>query len=138
MTAARKTPDTGIEGLAPPRTIDVVAGGQTLHIAPASISNLAAMLRDGKDVYAALGDQPLTQLFADHTEALIDICTHGTGISRDDIADMNGDEFLSVLSAVLEANADFFIHRLRPALESLFSQLHTAIVPQNSAPPSSD
>ncbi len=138
MTASQ-APDLGIVGLAPPRTIDVLAGGETLHISPAPISALGSMLREGKNIFAALNDgESLAEIFVDHTTALIDICAYGTGKTTAQISALPGDEFMVLLGAILEVNADFFTRRLRPAMESMIDRMTAAIGPQNSDHASTD
>lgn len=139
MSDTNPSPDLSIEGLATPRSIDVVAGGETLHISPAPISALGAMLREGKNIFAALNDgKALAEIFVDHTMALIGICAYGTGKTIAQIGALPGDEFMVLLGAVLEVNADFFTHRLRPAMESMVDRMTTAISLQDSGPASID
>ena len=108
-----------LDALAPPRTIRVCVAGQDLDIAPAPVSALAAMLRDGGDVFAALGTLPLLALFAQHSDGLIAIAAHGSGRRPDWIGTLQGDEFFDLLGAVIEVNSDFFAHRLLPAMNKL-------------------
>lgn len=108
-----------IAAIAPPPTIAVQAGDRALVIAPASVRALAGMLRDGGDVFAAIGTLPLLALFAQHADGLIAIAAHGSGLTRDEVAALPGDAFFALLGAVIEINADFFAHRLLPAMNQL-------------------
>ena len=109
----------GIDAIAPPPTVTVQVGDRALVIAPASVRALAGMLRDGGDVFAAIGTLPLLALFAQHADGLIAIAAHGSGLTRDEVAALPGDAFFTLLGAVIEINADFFAHRLLPAMQQM-------------------
>lgn len=111
--------NAALDALAPPRSITLRIGERTLDIAPAPVSALAAMLRDGGDVFAALGTLPLLALFAQHSDGLIAIAAHGSGLSRAEVGALQGDAFFDLLGAVIEVNSDFFAHRLLPAMNKL-------------------
>ncbi len=125
-----------LDALAPPRTLSVCVAGKVLEIAPAPVSALAAMLRDGGEVFAALGTLPLLALFAQYSEGLIAIAAHGSGLSRTEVGALQGDAFFDVLGAVIEVNSDFFAHRLLPAMNRLMEAAARGISETPLPPPS--
>ena len=82
------------------------------------------MLRDGKAVFAAMdNDVSMAEIFANHTEDLITVCAHGSPLRRDQVSELSGCDFMTLLGAVLEANLDFFIRQLRPAMDKMMTKL---------------
>lgn len=128
----------GIEGLAPPSRLAIVIGGEELSITPAAISDLGAMLRDGKAVFVAMDEGvSMAEIFSTYTEDLITICAHGSPLTREQVSGLSGCDFMTLLGAVLEANLDFFIRRLRPAMDQMMTRLLGVIsaldLPQQSS-----
>ena len=113
--------------VAEPRTLHV--GGKELQIAPLKVRQLPAFVRIAKPLIdelalvTVLGPLEIADLIGTHGEQLVEAAAVATGepvlwIGALDLAD-----FVDLVSAVVEANADFFVRRLVPALDLATSRM---------------
>ena len=112
-----------------PTTRTVTFGGQPRVVHPLRVGQIPSFARAIKPIFAALAgslkpaplgqedagggefDISLEQLFdliAEHGENLIEIVAIATKIDKATVEDADTGDFVSLLRAVLEVNADFF------------------------------
>jgi hypothetical protein len=76
------------------------------------------------------------QGLAEAEGAFLDVGEIGTGLSRDDIAALNGAQIVRLIGAVLVVNADFFVHHLGPEVQTVSQRLADVIGSPGGTSPS--
>lgn len=112
----------------PEQTVEV--GGRTFTVRPLTIGQLPAFTRALKPVMPALGPllggaegrnpvellPALTELIAEHGDALIEAVALALRVPRKDVEELDPMAFLALILPVIKVNADFFARRLQPVL----------------------
>ncbi|MGH7343280.1 MAG: DUF6631 family protein [Candidatus Rokuibacteriota bacterium] len=101
----------------PPVPESLVIDGETIEISPLRIGELPAFTRAIKPFAEQLaGEMHWPSLVADHGEAVLEALAIATRRPREWVDGLALDEAVTLASAVFEANADFFIRRVRHAI----------------------
>lgn len=75
--------------------------------------------------------QNIVQMITQHYDYLVGIvCVACTGVNKEKIDDMLPDDFVNLVSGVIEVNADFFVQNLLPMILGRVESLKSKI-PQN-------
>lgn len=103
--------------------------GETVTVSPLTVRQIPAFARAIKpsfpelaSVFGGLMDgaeidpQVIVDLLADHGDALIDATAVATGKPAEWIGESDAAEFIGLVRAVIEVNADFFAQRLGPTM----------------------
>jgi hypothetical protein len=119
-----------------PVTREVAYRGGALTVSPLTVGQIPAFSRTIAPMFAALADifthppsgagaggggellvdvQDLLELAGEHGDRMIDAVAIATGQKREDIAAGNPAEFIDLLVAVIEVNADFFARAMAKA-----------------------
>jgi hypothetical protein len=107
---------------AAPQTIKV--RDVDLQIRPIKFGQLHQVIELLGPALAELGGAtPGHELLARHAGRLVPLVALLTGAERKWLEDLDLDEVAPVIAALVEANADFFVNRMAPALESAVSQI---------------
>jgi hypothetical protein len=103
----------------------VKVGGRELELRPIRFGQLHQVISMLGPVLADWGDEALPDavLLQRHAERLVPLAALLTGQDRKWIEDLPLDEAGKLIAALVEANADFFVNRLAPALESAVSRI---------------
>lgn len=104
---------------AEPVTVKVAGGA--IEVRPMTALTAARFARAAKPFLGALEFSEgavidVGELMADHGEALIDAVAIAAGHPVDFVGELALDDFADLAAAVLEANIDFFAHRLLPRI----------------------
>lgn len=118
-----------------PRRIEI--GGKTVTIAPLKVRQIPAFARHVGPAATELFAGNLAGALALHGEGLIAAVAVATGEEAGWIGDLDADEFLRLVGEVVEVNADFFAHRVSPALSQTVARLTQALTPGATPSPSS-
>lgn len=115
----------------------VHAGGREIAITPIKVRELPAFMRAVEPVLgmASAGADMMT-LISHNAEAVIEATAIGARVERDFIDGLDLDDLIAVTSAVIEANADFFVQRLLPAFMAASERLAEKLAGSNSTPAS--
>ena len=108
---------------------DVTVAGRTLTILPLTIGQLPRFVRaiqPAAPLFGGSQDLDWVALIAQHGEALIEAAAVATAIDSKEIETLAPDEFALLCGAVFEANVDFFVRRLGPALERVSDRILAA------------
>lgn len=103
---------------------NVTVAGQSITVRPLTIGQLPRFVRAIRPAWPQLaghGEEEESPdwlaLVAEHGEALIEAAAVATGIESKKIEALAPDEFVVLCGAMFEANIDFFVQRLGPAME---------------------
>ncbi len=99
-----------------PRT--VAAGGKTIDVLPLRVRQIPGFTRAVVPVLGPLGTGDLATAIAVGGEDLVSAVAIATGEPEDWLGELLPDEFLALVTAVVEVNADFFARRVLPALNA--------------------
>lgn len=106
-----------------PQPRRIAAGGETIDVLPLKVRQIPAFSRAIAPSLQALAANNWVGALALHGEALIEACAAATGRSSEWLGELDPDEFLALVTAVLEVNGDFFVRRLLPAIEQAAASL---------------
>lgn len=116
----------------PPRSVSV--GGQRIDVTPIRVRELAAFAAAMRPLAQALADGvELPWLLAEHTGALIATVAVGARVETAWIEGLGLDELLDLAEAVIEVNADFFVHRLAPRLTQSAARISATLTAAGSS-----
>lgn len=107
---------TELETLIPqPVTLEIA--GETLEITPVVIGEIPRLLKAIQPFAGQLTEEPdWVGLLAEHGEAVLDALAVCSRKPRGWIDSLALDEAIQLFEAVFEANADFFVRRVAPAI----------------------
>lgn len=124
---------SGLDTLFPaPRP--VAFGGGTVDVFPLRLARLVAFSRAIRPALPLLLTGQIHVAIDQHFEDIRRSVSIATGLEEVALDQAWGDEFADLLAAVMEANLDFFVSRLVPALQRLVPVL-TAMRASPTAPP---
>jgi len=109
-----------------PDSSELSFGGKPVHIKPLTIGRLPAFTRAVTPIFdplmvivAGKGAPPVDALLAlisDHGERLIEAVSIATRLPVEELREAAPDEFLTLATAAIRVNVDFFKGRLTPAI----------------------
>lgn len=111
--------------------------GKNVTVAPLKVRQIPPFLRAAGPAAQALFMGDLAGALAVHGESLIHALAVATGEPADWLGELAADEFLTLLGEVVEVNADFFAHRVSPALTATVDKLSQALTAGATPSPSS-
>lgn len=104
-----------LAALAPqPRRVSLA--GRDFDLLPLRMRQLPAFARHVEPVLPLLMGGRYIQLITDHSEAMLEAVAIATGADRTWLDDLYPDQFVELLTPVVEVNADFFGRRILPAV----------------------
>ncbi len=112
-------------------------GGKSVTVAPLRVRQIPPFLRAAGPALSGLFAGDLAGALATHGEALIEAVAVATGEPAEWLGELEADEFLRLAVEVVEVNADFFVRRVSPALETTVTRLTAAMTPGATPSPSS-
>lgn len=104
-----------------------VIGGKHIAIAPLKVRQIPPFMRAIGPAAGLLFSGDLAGALGAHGEELIHAVAVATDQPADWLGDLDADEFLRLVGDVVEVNADFFAHRVTPALEATVGKLMSAL-----------
>lgn len=85
------------------------------------------------EIASMVGDdakqQDIPSLIARHYDDLVALVCVACPVQRAHIDDMHLDDFVSLVGAVIEVNADFFTKSLLPTMKGVFGSLREKVLP---------
>jgi hypothetical protein len=103
-----------------PPEVSLTLGGRSVVVRPLTIGQLPRFVRALQGAMPQLsveGELDWISLVGEHGEGLIAAAAVATGEQQKDIEALPPDEFVLLCGAIFEANMDFFVRRLAPAME---------------------
>jgi hypothetical protein len=123
-----------------PQGKEVTVKGEQLVIKPLGFGKfpkLLHLLKGIQDVKATPEGKPMkmdtVDLIVNNADSVVEFCALCTGKPRSYFDDVPMDEAVSLVSALVAVNADFFVKRLQPKLLGVLSEV-TALVGGLSSP----
>ena len=101
-----------------PQPRPVTAGGKTINVLPLKVRQIPGFTRAIVPVLAPLGAGDLATAIAVGGEDLVRAVAIATDQPEDWLGELLPDEFLALVTAVVDVNADFFARRVLPALNA--------------------
>lgn len=116
---------------------ELTVGGEQLEVRPLTVGQLPAFMRAirGIELLWTAAELDVAALVADHGEALIEAAAIATVRPAEWVRGLGLDEFMQLVAAVLEINADFFVRRVLPGLTGVLERLTTVMAGVTSSPP---
>lgn len=87
---------------------------RTLYVTEIRVAEFSAMLRACETVFEMIAALDVRAAMLRDPDAVINVITVGSRLPRSEIEALALDELLRLGAAVLQVNADFFVHRLAP------------------------
>lgn len=104
-----------LEKIAPiPVKVDVA--GERLCITPIKTRELPPMMRAVAPILAEIQSGDILGALAKNADSLVESVAIGCRKPREWADDLDVDDLVAAAAAVMESNADFFVHRVLPAL----------------------
>jgi DNA replicative helicase MCM subunit Mcm2 (Cdc46/Mcm family) len=110
--------------------------GRSITIAPIKIRQLPAFVRAVEPVAKALAHGDVLAAMAQHAEALIEAVCIGAGVERAWLEEREVDVLVELAAEVIEVNADFFVQRILPKIETASGAISSLSLPAASTPSS--
>lgn len=111
-----------------PQPHPVTIDGETLTLTPITVGQLPTVMRALRGVnLERLADtdlQGLIDLIADHGDAIVTAVAAASRQTPERVAALDLMDFIGLLTAVIEVNADFFALRVAPAIALTRTRLH--------------
>jgi len=125
-----------------PEVRHLLIGGKSVSVAPLKVRQIPPFMRAIGPAAALLFSGDMAGALAWHGEELIQAVAVATGEPAAWLGDLDADEFLRLVGEVVEVNADFFAHRVTPALEATVAKVTRTLTPgatpsQSSSPAAS-
>jgi hypothetical protein len=147
MSETPKPGDTGLAALLP-AVIEITVGGRPLTIRPAPFRHTLQMLavagpiledftKEGVD--AELNADLVMRLMTRHAEAIAPLCAIASGQDQAWVDALDREDGVKLFSAVLRANADFFLKAVTQVLLTIVSRRlgkSSSSDPMKDSPPS--
>jgi len=111
----------------------IVVGGKTLAITPLKVRQIPAFVRAIAPAANLLTSGRIAEAVALHGEGIATSMTVACDESEEFIGELLGDEFLSLVSAVMEVNGDFFARRVVPQITAIQEKAERAAMAMNGA-----
>lgn len=96
---------------------------QRKEIVPIKVRDLPAFVSAVEPIARELAAGDILGALARHADGVIDATAIGAGVDRAWLEDQTPDVLVDLAAQVLEANADFFVHRVLPRLEAAAERL---------------
>lgn len=113
------------EELLPPLPSEFKLGDRVIEVKALNMGQLLRVLelfKGGKlETLDASGD--LFEWIEKLPDEMIGLVMIATGLTRDQMDELETDQFVNLLSAILEKNRDFFFRKLGPALRALLARV---------------
>lgn len=106
---------------------EIVVGGKTLAITPLRVRKIPAFTRAIAAAAPLLMDGKTGAAVALHGEDIITAMVVATGEPESMIGDLLPDEFLLLVSTVMEVNGDFFARRVAPLIMAIQAKAEAAV-----------
>ncbi len=119
-----------------PQPLVVEAGGEKIEITPILTRELAPMIEACRPIMTELATGDPLMALANHPAALLRAVAIGARIDEARLGALPLDETLALAAAVIEANADFFVRRLSPAMNAAMERVTKTLAGSNSMPAS--
>ncbi len=113
-------------------------GGATYRVRPVTLRQLPAFAR----LFEALvpAGQQVAEItlarVAEHSSLIAETLAALTGGTPDAILDLDADDLLRLVGALIAENIDFFARRIAPALGDIVTGISAALPPASGQPPS--
>ncbi len=120
---------------------EIVVGGKTLAVTPLRVRQVPAFTRAIAAAAPLLMDGKIGAAVALHGNDIITAMAVATGEPETMIGDLLPDEFLLLVSTVMEVNGDFFARRVAPLIMAIQAKAEAAMKTMagaTSSPSSSD
>lgn len=126
-------------GALAPAPHELTIAGEALAVLPLRVGQIPPFLRAAGPLIAEIGlaRPDWLYLLAEHGERLVAAIGIAVGRPAEWVAALEPDEAIRLAAAVLEVNADFFMRRMAPAMESLAQALERALPAAAGPTPSS-
>lgn len=117
--------------LASPAIVAIATRGGEFVASPVRMGKLAAFTAAAMpmigDILAVMdGDVSPTTLLQ-HEKPLFEMVSICTGLNQDQYDDFLPDDYLALVGAVVEVNADFFVQKLLPTLSSRIDSIKSKV-----------
>lgn len=115
----------GVDVISPPLGGAVMFAGREIQVRPLTIGQIPGVMRalKGVDLSRGLDLADVPALIADHGEGVMLAVSVATGVTLDEVKASPVDEFVALLTAVIEVNADFFVQRVAPVLNGALARV---------------
>lgn len=112
-------------------------GGKNVTVAPLKVRQIPPFVRAIGPAFGPVASGDIAAAVGLHGEALIEALAIATGEPADWLGDLDADEFMRLVSEVVEVNADFFVHRIAPMLSASVAKVTRTPTPGATPSPSS-
>lgn len=92
--------------------------GREITVAPIKIKHLSAFVRTIEPIVQAVAEGDILAALGRNADALIEAVCIGAGVERAWLEEREVDVLVELAAEVIEVNADFFVQRILPKIET--------------------
>lgn len=113
--------------------MQITVADRALTITPVTVRDLPAFLAAVEPIARELAAGDLLGALSRQAEHVIAATAIGSGVEREWLNARTADDLITLASAVIEVNADFFVRRVIPAIEQAAAALN-GLTPTGGTP----
>ena len=109
---------------------EVEIRGRKIRVEPVKLKNLPAFSRASVKIFglfSGTGGQPDFLKIAENMDAVGEVLQAGTGLTAEEVGELDASEALALLSSVVGVNASFFVSGVLPAVQGFTKNLTSAL-----------
>lgn len=109
----------GQDFFAEPKTVEI--GGERYEVRVLPVKHLSKAFRLAAPIVSALssGGGDVVAAIVENTDSVIELVALSTGREAKEIGELSPADLLTLATAIIEANSDFFSRRINPAMDDL-------------------
>ncbi len=105
----------------------ITVAGKHLSIEPVKVRDLPAFLAAVEPILGELAKGDVLAAIARHADRVIAAAAIGAGVERAWLEEQTPDALVEIAAAVLEVNADFFVRRVLPVIQTTAARLTQSV-----------
>ena len=107
-----------------PKTVTV--RDKTIEVSPLSVKNIGKAVTYVEPLIKELAENGVAPMvILKHTDEVIALCALATNQDADFLGELNAAELLSIITLVVQVNADFFVSAIMPQMTNLMKSVQT-------------
>lgn len=120
-------PDTADLDILVAQSSPLMCAGEAVDLTPLKVGQLPAFIRAARPILAQLGTGDVIGALLDNPDAALEAIAIASGKPRAWLDALEADDLIRLGARCLEINADFFVRRVLPEIQTASARLTTAL-----------